>query len=187
MHSLGTDFDALLTRGALLALLLAAGWALTVVAVVAVEAGTRGRIRLAERAGCPRAVRLWLLGIFTALFAGVAPAQASDLGTGPGSGPGSGLAAIDASLDGLPLPDRPADTRTRSGRASAAHAVVVRPGDSLWRIARDRLPGAPDAEVAAAVAAVYRANRPVIGPDPDRVEPGQHLVFPDPPVHPEEP
>jgi nucleoid-associated protein YgaU len=66
--------------------------------------------------------------------------------------------------------------------------VVVRPGDSLWRIAQARLPSdADDAQVAAAVATLYAANRPVIGPDPDRLEPGQHLVFPDPPAHSEEP
>ena len=188
MDALGTGFDALLTRGALVALLLAAGWALTVVVAVAVEARTRGRVRLAERAGCPRAVRLWLLGLFTAILAGVAPAHANDLGTGPGSGSGPGpVAAIDAALDGLPLPDRPTDGRARTRGTATPRTVVVRPGDSLWRIAHDRLPRARDAEVAAAVAALYAANRPVIGPDPDRVEPGQHLVFPDPPIHPEEP
>lgn len=200
MDSLGTDFDALLTRGAVVVLLLAGAWALAVVLAVAIEARTGGRVRIAQRTGCPPVVRLWLLGLFAAVLAGIAPAQASDSGAGPGT-------TIDAALDGLPLPDRASDPLPRSavvmtGHEPVAHRaagrpvlgpvavgpVVVGPGDSLWLIARARLPhGADDADVAVAVAALYAANRPVIGPDPDRLQPGQHLVFPDLSTHPEEP
>lgn len=182
MHvdALGTDFDALLTRGAVGALVLAAVWAAVVVAAVAVEARTRGRVRFAERAGCPPAVRLWLIGFFVALFAGVAPAEASDAGSGSGT-PGT---ALGTPLDGLPIPDRVTGVVIAASAARSADNaddVVVRPGDSLWRIARDRLPAdADDATVAGAAAALYAANRPTIGPDPDLLRPGQHLDFPDP-------
>ncbi|MGY2874012.1 hypothetical protein ACVW00_001202 [Marmoricola sp. URHA0025 HA25] len=171
MDSLGTGFDALLTRGAVGALVLAACWALVVVAAVALEARTEGRLRLAERTGCPPRLRLWLLGAFVALSAGVAPAEASDAGSGPARS--AGLAAA---LDGLPLPDRTAGT---PGRA-AVLVVQVEPGDSLWRIARALLPaGASDPAVTAEVADLYADNRPAIGPDPDLLMPGQRLLVRD--------
>jgi nucleoid-associated protein YgaU len=57
--------------------------------------------------------------------------------------------------------------------------VVVRRGDCLWSIARHDLPrGATSAEVTARWRAVYAVNRPVIGPDPDVIEPGQRLRLP---------
>lgn len=169
MISLGTDFDTVLTRAAVVVLAAAAAWALLVVASLAAEARSRGRVRLAERLGCPRVVRAWLLGLFLAVFGGVVPAQAHD------AGPGS---AIDTALDGLPLPDR-AVGGVRATTAPAPYDVVVRAGDSLWRIARDRLPRrASPADVAATVARVYAANRPTIGPDPDLLTPGEHLRLP---------
>jgi hypothetical protein len=185
MDSLGTDFNALLTRGALVALLVAGVWAATVVASVAVEARTSGRLRFAHRTGCPPAVRVWLLGVFTVVLGGLAPAQASDQGTGHGTPPGT---EVRTALDGLPTPDRAIDRRDRLRRRGTVDGVVVAPGDSLWRIAERRLPGDADpATVATAVASLYAANRTAIGPDPDRIVPGQHLDFPDLLTHPEEP
>lgn len=66
----------------------------------------------------------------------------------------------------------PADEPTR--------VVVVERGDSLWRITDELLgPGRDsDAAIAAAWPALYAANRDVIGPDPDLIEPGQRLVVP---------
>ena len=211
MDSLGTDFDTVdfdtvdfdtvLTRGSLVALALAAAWALLLVLAVAVEARSGGRVRLAERAGCPPAVRLWLLGLFVAFFATAAPAQASDPGPHPGPRPHSGATHIGAALDGLPLPDRVAggpagpvpsprtaptsNTIARTGAGAVVDTVAskvggtVRAGDCLWRIAAEHLGAdATDADVARYVAALYAANRQVIGPDPDLVVPGQQLVFP---------
>lgn len=58
-------------------------------------------------------------------------------------------------------------------------AVTVVPGDSLWLIAAHRLsPSATRAEIAAAWPQWYAANRAVIGPDPDHIEPGQQLNTP---------
>jgi nucleoid-associated protein YgaU len=56
---------------------------------------------------------------------------------------------------------------------------VVRPGDSLWRLAAERLPeDADNATIAHTWQRLYAANRDVIGPDPDRLEPGQQLARP---------
>jgi hypothetical protein len=59
---------------------------------------------------------------------------------------------------------------------------VVRPGDSLWKIAAEGLPpDSPPSEVAVAAARWWSANRAVIGPNPDLLHPGQVLSIPSPP------
>jgi hypothetical protein len=181
MDALGTGFDVLLVRGAVGALGLAALWVVVVVVAVALEARSNGRIRFAERTGCPRVARLWLIGVFVALFAGVGPAGADDLGGMP-----RGPVASATALEGLPLPDR--------ASGSTGHVVVVRPGDTLWRIARDTLGDTLGADsrdraahepspaaLAGAVARLHAANRDVIGDDPDLIRPGQHLTIPEEP------
>ncbi len=83
-----------------------------------------------------------------------------------------------ALLSGLPLPDRavvPSQHRT----SPPIRTVTVRPGDTLWSIARRDLPaGASAPAVAARWHAIYHTNRPLIGDDPDLIEPGQHLRIP---------
>jgi LysM repeat protein len=178
VNSLGPDFDTLLIRAAVVALAAAGAWLLLVVVSVALEARSGGRVRLPGRAGCPPALRRWLLGLFLVGLSGVAaPADASTTGSGngPAGGAGDGGSAVVAVLDGLPLPDRTSD-RPAPAPAQLPRSVVVRAGDSLWRIARTALPdGAPDAAVATAVARLYAANRHVIGDDPDLIVPGQRL------------
>jgi hypothetical protein len=80
-------------------------------------------------------------------------------------------------LAGLAFPDLPGAT---VGTASAPPELrTVRRGDSLWRIARDELaPSAPDSAVCGEVAAIYAANRALIGPDPDLILPGTQLTLP---------
>jgi resuscitation-promoting factor RpfA len=57
--------------------------------------------------------------------------------------------------------------------------IVVRPGDSLWRLAADRLGSrATPARVAAAWPRWYAANRRVIGADPNLIHPGVTLHAP---------
>jgi nucleoid-associated protein YgaU len=62
---------------------------------------------------------------------------------------------------------------------------VVAPGDSLWAIAerslRGNLDDLDDLAVERRWRAIYRANREVIGADPDLIVPGQRLVLPVPP------
>jgi Tfp pilus assembly protein FimV len=63
--------------------------------------------------------------------------------------------------------------------APPAATHVVAPGECLWRIAGAALPpGDGDAAVATAVHAWWSANAAVIGPDPDRLLPGQVLHAP---------
>jgi len=77
-------------------------------------------------------------------------------------------------LTGLRLPDLPVSAR------APARRLVVRPGDSLWSIAEGLLPQrAADADVARAVALLYRANRRAIGRDPDLIFPGDRIVAPE--------
>ena len=64
---------------------------------------------------------------------------------------------------------------------SSDEQVVVRRGDTLWDICARHLPAeATDAEIAAEWPLWYAANRDVIGPDPDHIEPGQRLSAPEP-------
>jgi nucleoid-associated protein YgaU len=92
-----------------------------------------------------------------------------------GSAPGPA-----AARDGAAVPDRAAvpDWPDTSVPADGSH-VVVR-GDCLWHIAETRLlerSGTPptDDEIARTVQAWWTANAAVIGPDPDRLLPGQVL------------
>ena len=69
----------------------------------------------------------------------------------------------------------------RPGRsASAVETVVVRAGDSLWRLAAEQLgPLATDADIAAHWPRWYELNRAVIGGDPHLIIPGQVFEAPD--------
>jgi hypothetical protein len=79
-------------------------------------------------------------------------------------------------LAGLAFPDLPDAAGTRPAPPGLR---IVRRGDSLWAIARaDLPPGAPDSAVCREVAAVYAANRALIGPDPDLILPGTELTLP---------
>lgn len=65
------------------------------------------------------------------------------------------------------------------GVASRQPDVVVRAGDSLWRIAEAHLsPAASRTQVAAAWPAWYAANRALVGADPNIIRPGQLLARP---------
>jgi LysM repeat protein len=149
-----------------LALSLAWLWVVTSVTVAEVVTGAGPRGGGATR-------RLVLLACGAAVVAGTAlPAQAS-------SGDGAEV------LVGLPLPERAVAPAT-SGRPSApvasvatttADAYVVRPGDSLWSIARAH--PAPADDVETRWRAIWRQNRAVVGDDPDLIHPGQALRLPD--------
>lgn len=80
---------------------------------------------------------------------------------------------------GTPPPVAPGLVTAAPVRESADDAVVVRRGDTLWEIAARHLgAGATPAEVARAWPEWHRANRAVIGADPDLLLPGQRLVPP---------
>jgi len=101
------------------------------------------------------------------------------------------FATLDRPAAPLPgwTPDRPAAQRparagaqvrlvTNAPRAERAvlDEVVVRRGDTLWDIAARHLgPDASAAEVAAWWPRWYHANLALVGPQPDRIMPGQRL------------
>lgn len=100
-----------------------------------------------------------------------------------------------ATADPVGVPDdlgwRPAAVAGPAHPESAAtpgKAHVVRPGDTLWEIARDELEAAgrraEPADVALAWPRWYAANADVVGPDPDLIRPGQVLVPPSMPTPP---
>lgn len=167
LHALtGTDFSAALIALASLLQLAVATWVLGISALSAFLGPSR-----TLRAITPRLMR-------RALFAGAAGALVvSPAVADPASAPGEGVAVSTHSLGGLRLPDRPL-----AGPAPTMEpptVVVVEPGDTLWAIAAQSLPGdATDAEIAAACARWYAANRAVIGPDPNLIFPAQQLVPP---------
>lgn len=79
-------------------------------------------------------------------------------------------------LAGLGFPDLPDLARREPPRPRTR---IVRPGDSLWRIARAELARtAPDSAICREVDALYAANRAVIGPDPNLIFPGTTLTQP---------
>jgi nucleoid-associated protein YgaU len=91
-------------------------------------------------------------------------------------------------VSGLSLPDR----TTGVGLATAARPAIgrhssrtqpsyvdVRPGDSLWRIARSLLgPAATDLEITHTWHRIHRLNLGRIGADADLIRPGTRLTVP---------
>lgn len=129
-----------------------------------------GAVAVVDRRWAARFAPPLLRSLLTAgvVATAVAPARADE------------ITALD--LDGLPLPQRPTHAPPPPQPAGvptpAPETHLVAPGDCLWSIVRDRSPDAEDAEIAAAVAAWHAANRAVIGPNPDLIQPGQRLVPP---------
>lgn len=125
----------------------------------------------------PDVLRRLLLGACgIALSAGpvVLPASAATRST-PDTLPATrAVERIAPDLDGLALPDRQPGTVVEPPRW-----VTVRPGDSLWAIARRLLPtGADDHQISAAWQRIAAANRPVLGDHPDLIHPGTRLRVP---------
>ena len=69
--------------------------------------------------------------------------------------------------------------RTSNG-ADVDRAVKVRPGDCLWEITAHELGDPTAAQIAARWPDWWRANRHVIGPDPNLIRPGERLHRPGP-------
>jgi hypothetical protein len=150
---------------------------------------------------CPVAVRRALVAVCgVALATGAVQGAAGTEGSRRAPSQGPPPAHM---LSGLAMPDRvTADTRHRrpGGRGSVAatalagtgpeeaphgsvagrrETVSVHRGDSLWVIAQRLLPSdAGPADITTAWKAVYRLNRAVVGPDPDRIFPGTVLAVP---------
>lgn len=170
---LSTDpgFGDLLVAGCAAATLVASGWlwAITTDVVVRVLLARRSdSAAVVRRGGAVRALLLTACGV--AALSVPATAAADD---GPWVAPHS--------LDGLPLPDRATTGNPVPERVDAIPAtrVRVRPGDTLWSIAAQRLGArASILDVADYWHRIYARNAAVIGPDPDLIVPGQLLELP---------
>ncbi|HWL38601.1 MAG TPA: hypothetical protein VNQ77_20605 [Frankiaceae bacterium] len=139
-------------------------WLAFVLVAVAAEAFPRGRVRDAAE----RVLGIAVVGVAAgALAAGPAAADGPfDRPAGPAASP--------------PVTARAASPPV-AARAAASPMVVVAPADTLWGIAARRLGARATAALTAATwPRWYAANRPLIGPDPGRLVPGQPLV---PPPH----
>lgn len=151
------DFPAAMLALVRLLFVVVAGWALLVGALASSPALRRVAVALT-----PRVLR----GV---VFAGVAGAM-----TVPA------VQADDRGVDGLRLPDRPLVAAAATPvQVDTPERVVVRPGDTLWAIARSHLGrGAGIHSVAHEVDRWNRLNHDVIGDDPDLIHPGQRLTAP---------
>ncbi len=173
------DLETWLVAVAAAALVLAACWASAVAGVVCLQVARRAPV---PRAGVPAPVRRLLL---RACGVAVAGGLAGGLALTPaGATPGS---LERERPTPAATPSAPAAPSAFSAPASAPadRVVVVRPGDSLWRIAEAELlrrtgRAASVADVAALWPRIHAANRALVGPDPDLVRPGVPLTMPAP-------
>ncbi|HEU4811491.1 MAG TPA: hypothetical protein VFT00_05080 [Nocardioides sp.] len=163
----GPSFDRLLLWLFAAAALAAAGWLWTVTTVVTLEAALGRSPDPAGGRGIPVGLRrLVLTACGVAVIGGLsAPALAT-----PGKlHQDEASTAARTRVHGLPLPATAAPDRV----------VVVRPGDTLWGLARRQLPrAADDAAVAARCRLIYELNRDLIGDDPDLIHPALRLRLP---------
>lgn len=183
------DLEAWLVAVAAAAIWLAASWAGIVTTVVCVQV-LRDRScteRVGGSLGVPAPVRRLLLracgiAVVGGLTGGLALSPA---GATPGSLERERPAVTQAPSQAPAQAPARSAAAVRQVAAVDGDRVVVRPGDSLWRIAEAELTrrhgAAPsDAEVAAYWPRIHAANRALVGPDPDLVRPGVPLVLPAP-------
>jgi nucleoid-associated protein YgaU len=162
-----TPLDVALTEIAALALLGCALWMWAATTAVVVDV-----LRDSRTPGSGRSARGVPAGVRRVVLAACGVALAGGLAQ-PSYAAGPHVHGA-ATLSGLPLPDRAV-----AGSAHMRRTVRVRPGDTLWSLAARDLPvDSPDASITARWHAIYAANRSLIGPDPDVIEPGLRLRLP---------
>lgn len=141
---------------------------------------TLGAVLVAVQVLCPRSwAARWRLRWVPRTLRVLVPVL---LGTVVAAAPASaGPEADPRHLTGLSLPDRLA-----TSRPAAQRTVLVRPGDSLWRITARLLPdAAPPATLDRGWRRLARANATHV-PDPDLILPGTRLRVPPLTTHPRE-
>ena len=172
-----SGFSGLVSSGCALALVACWVWLALGAAVVAVEELASVSAPEWSLLWVPRTIRV-LVPVLLGAAVTAAPASAS---SEPGPHPEGSVSSRGArAVAGLPLPDRVV-TSTPTHRT-----VLVRPGDSLWRIAERLLPAsAPAAVVDRGWRRIARSNAPHV-PDPDLIRPGTRLRVPPLTAHPRE-
>jgi LysM repeat protein len=101
------------------------------------------------------------------------PTDSANLGINSGTGPvvaDSGV-KVNASIPDVSSPTPSVAEATATVSAPVSH--TVKSGDTLWSIVKQ--PGMSDQEIMKRVHEVYEANKDVIGPNPDKIFPGQVL------------
>ncbi len=97
------------------------------------------------------------------------------------STPGPGAVTPVASPPSSPAPPDASPGAAGVGEVAPtpASSYAVAPGDCLWSIAARRLgPGATNRSIDRGWRAIYAANQPTIGPDPNLIFPGLVLTLP---------
>jgi len=190
IDAVGADSAAATLAGALL--WLAAMWLClgTSATVLSLGPGQLGRVAdLIARHALPSALRRVVIA---AAGASILAAPASAFAAGGSASPqGAAESAAapawptDAAAGSALALQWPTDSdstgtgATTPRRRAPASEVAVRPGDSLWLIARRQLGGsATPAQIATEWPRWYAANRATVGPDPNVLRPGSQLHAP---------
>jgi len=175
-------FSALLSQCCSVVLLGCALWAWSVTVVVLAEAlrAPSGSTLAARRRGVPSGYRRLVLSACGLALAagGTAPAIAT-----PGPTHLDTHAVATATAPVAPRGPMHVPSHQQAGPRATPRAstdIVVRPGDSLWRLSAERLPeNADDATITHTWQRLYETNSRLIGDDPDHIEPGQRLARPE--------
>lgn len=166
------------------------------VVVVAIAGTGAGACALLEFMACasvlaPVAVRRRLAAVTPAAWRRLAAvAFGTSLSVGVALPAAAGPGWVEASTADEPPPvgwithevadtgDSPSAPQREAAPAPTSETHRVRPGQSLWSITSDALGTGDAATIAAAWPALYEANRATVGPDPDVIQPGQELTYP---------
>ncbi|MDP3892979.1 LysM peptidoglycan-binding domain-containing protein [Nocardioides sp.] len=187
----GTSFDELLASVAAVLLTGCVLW-LWLVGSITAAAACRGTLTDHPVRGCPASVQrlvlatcgITLAGSLTGAAHAVPTTIHEDSAPAPSARVLDGLPLPDRATSGRPLPraDRPRVDRPRAGRvrseptSPSRQTHTVRPGDTLWSVARSTLPDpASDASIDRRWRQIHAANRARVGADPDLIHPGVHL------------
>jgi hypothetical protein len=170
-------FDDLVLSLAVAVLTLALAWlclATLLTATTQVLRGSTGVVALvADRVTPPLCRRVVTLACGAVVLTAPVAASASAAGTVAPCRPSCGPSL-------LPAPYRPVPRGPTAGAGDGGpDSVTVRPGDTLWTVAAQHLPGpVTNADTAAAWPLWFRTNRARLGPDPHLIHPGTRLRVP---------
>ena len=171
-------FTDLLVTGCAAASLVATAWLWAITTDVVVRVLAAGDRVVVRRPGPVRLLLLAACGA-VALSTTAAPASADDRRpVRPHPTPSRACRSRTARPATDLCPTAPTPRRHRTDTEPLA-TVRVRPGDSLWAIAEERLgPRATVVDLVDYWHAIYARNAAVIGPDADLIVPGQLLELP---------